>query len=364
MHCNRVKLRVIGLLVLGLSLAGWGWGFLPDRRFVAPAIKPYTSAVRIQVNGCIGCGYLVGPDLVLTAGHVAFDGEGKVYPGIAIECGVTEGKPSHVAHVRDIKTPPNTDRDVTSGNDWALLRLDQPMGQVYGWLECLELNQEELQSLPIESVGFSGFEDDARKELRDYKTAYVGPGTIRDVGPNIVFHDSPAWSGTSGSALIAWRNLKPYVVGVVSAGVDVQGEILERGFRRTYQKELANIAVPSHRFITSYRELLSGVRVSPFKTVWVRNHQRKKIKVRVRYDSALTHQTHTTDWIEIPSQKRVCVLESSSGCQASEILLSASTIDAKLIGPRPTQEFTVGEEKVLFFRRPLGASDEHTISLP
>lgn len=351
-------------LLGSLSLMGWGAGFLPDRRFPAPAIRPYSGSARIKVNNSIGCGYLVGPDLLLTAAHVVCDPQGQMYPDIVVECGVEQGKPAHEARVKQVTTSPNVDRDPASGNDWALVRLDRPLGELYGWLECLEASPEELASMPVEVIAYAGFEDDARQEFRDFQKAFVGPGTIRDVGEHIVFHDCPIWGGSSGSALITWKNLKPYVVAVVSAGVDVEGEVLERGFRRNYQKELANIAVPSHRFLDAYRSLQKNVQPSAFRSVWVRNVQRQPIKVRLRYRVAGENTFKTTDSIEIASQKRVCILKPSDGCSAAEVFLNATTLDNRPLGPKPTYEFTVGEEKLLFFRRHLGSTRDFTLSLP
>jgi V8-like Glu-specific endopeptidase len=350
-----------------LGCAAWAAGFGSDRRIPAPPIPPYTAAVRVKVNqGSIGCGFLVGPDLMVTAGHVVSDEQGKAYSDVVVECGVTNDKPTHTAGVKEVFVRPSRDLDPASGDDWALVRLDRPIGLYYGWAECQNLSQEELRDLPVELVGFAGVEDEAREEFANFQTAYACPGSLRDVGPNIVFHDCAMWGGGSGSAILASYAGKLRVVAVNTAGVDVQGEVLPNGFRRTYSKELANIAVPVRRFADQYKELYRPSQAK-LRRLWIRNNYRDPLRVCVRYRSVLADPKQpfvVTPWQEVSSQKRVSVLEPKSGCADQEVFLSLTNSKGERVGPKASLEFEVEGESRLFLRKYIGDSPEYTATYP
>lgn len=303
---------------------------------------------------------------MVTAAHVVSNEEGVAYPDIAVECGVVKNKPAVTVNVKEVNLKLPRTKDKVSGDDWALVQLDRPVGLVYGWAECEGLSNQDLRDLPVELVGFSGISDEARPEFANFQTPYSCPGTLRDVGPNVVFHDCAMWGGTSGSAILASREGKLRVVAINSAGVDVSGEVLQHGFRKAYSKELGNIAVPARHFADRYKQLYKPSQAK-VRRLWIRNNYRDSLKVCVRYRSALADPKQpylTSPWQEIGSQKRVCVLEPKAGCVEQEVYLSLAKVDGGVIGPKAPLEFEVEGEKRSFLRKYIGDSEEYTATYP
>lgn len=363
----------LALTVFLLASGLWASGFTPDRRVPAPATRPYTAAVRVRAGpGGIGSGFLVGPDLMATAGHVVCGGDGVPYTNIEVDLGVKEGKPRHICRGVDVtlssdRSRLEVEKIVDGGMDWALVRLDRPMGLVYGWVECEDATPKQLQSRAVELVGFGGLRDDSRPEFAELKAPFCCPGEVRDVGPNIVFHDCTSWPGTSGSGILArGGDGKMRLVAVNTAGVEVAGENQIQGFRTRYTKDLANIAVPSAKFVERYRELYKPDHTK-LRKLWIRNKLRGDLRVSVRCRSILEDpkQPYTvTKWQTIGSQKRECVMDLDAGCAESEVYLALRDTEGKMVGPRATEEFEVEGKKELFLRKYIGNSEEYTATYP
>ena len=88
----------------------------------------------LNVNNESSCtGSLVGPDLILTNAHCVMDlGSGIMndVTKISINMEYLSADERNIAHAQvteSVKTNPNL--------DYSLLRLDQPLGKYYGWLE-------------------------------------------------------------------------------------------------------------------------------------------------------------------------------------------------------------------------------------
>lgn len=361
------------MTVLLLASALWASGFTPDRRVPTPAVRPYTAAVRLRANGGgIGSGFLVGPDLVATAGHVVSNQDGVPFAEIEVDLGVKDGKARHICRAIDVALQPNRDKEiekvVSAGTDWALVRLDRPMGLAYGWVECEDCPTEKLRARPVELVGFAGCQNDSRPEFAEMKAPFCCPGEVRDVERNIVFHDCTSWGGTSGSALLArGEDGQMRLVAVNSAGVEVDGEKQLFGFRTKYTKELANIAVPSGKFFERYRELYKPDNQPKLRKLWIRNKLRGDLRVCVRYRSLLEDPKQpyvTGKWQTIASQKRELVMDLDAGCADSEVFLCLQDAEGKPVGPKGTEEHEVEGRNELFMRKYIGSSGEYTATFP
>ena len=355
------------VLALTLMSGALACGFGSDQRAPVPVSKPYSAVVRVKMNqNGIGCGFLVGPDLMATAAHVVSDEQGKVYPDIKVECGVLKDKPAHIALATEVFLKPDRNPDPASGDDWALVRLDRPVGLLYGWSECRALSAKDMQSLPVELVGFSGIQDELKSDFTNFQTPYACPGIVHDVGPHVIFHDCAMWGGTSGSGILASQAGQTRLVAINSAGVDVEGEVLDHGFRKTYTKDLGNIAVPASNFIDRYKEVFQPP-TSRLRKVWIRNNYRTPLRVSVHYKSALADPKEpfgTTGWQEVGSQKRICVLEPEAGCVEKEVFLSLANPDGERVGPKAPLEFEVEGKTCPFFRKYIGESEEYTATYP
>lgn len=278
------------LLVSCCALLLLGAGFGPDLRQPLHHDQAYRSLVKICAGGGVGCGVLIGPHLVLTARHCIASPNGQIHQGGWVEIG------GQRVNVDTVFLNRQFDNDPASGQDWAILRLTRPLGFREGWIECLSLDNDRLQNLPVEIVAYSNNPDDARPEFAQGKAAYRCPGQVPDVGAQIIFHNCAMWGGASGSPLLHRTPEGEYrVVAVNSAGVEVEGEKLDHGFRPTYSRGTANVAVPARNWAEKLAQIPRPPRPN-FRHLDVENTTGKPLQVRLRYNSLYT---------EIPLQERV-----------------------------------------------------------
>jgi len=343
-------------------------GFFPDRRELAPDTRPYLSIARLHANGGIGCGTLVGPDLVLTCAHVVSDPAGLMHNDIRVELGVGSALGIREAKVRYAFFAPKGGEDPASGLDWALVRIDRPLGLLYGWVEVLELGRAQWLRTPLELAGYGDCPDDLRPELSGMSAVYRCACKVSDVGPSIVFHDGSMWGGTSGAPIFARVGAKDYVVAVNSAGVDVEGEQLIHGFRSTYMKELANIAVPAAKWIHGFKEFPPGESSNLIlRKLWVRNTSRRLQRVSVNYTDVLSSfeaVNRIKPWIEVAPGARVAILEFSDGCGKPDYEMAVTDSTGKSTVKGSTRSQEVDGEIRYYARRSFGATIEATISIP
>ncbi|NMG19754.1 peptidase S1 [Brasilonema bromeliae SPC951] len=133
-------------------------------------------------------------------------------------------------------------------NDWALIQLNKPIGQKYGYLGWKSLPSSTLikNQKKFIFVGYSG--DFPNPKKRGYDFLSAGPGWTASVQhgcsilrdeQNILFHDCDTTGGSSGGPIIAVINGQPYIValnnaeikrrdgtGVVNLGVKI--DVLDR----------------------------------------------------------------------------------------------------------------------------------------
>jgi V8-like Glu-specific endopeptidase len=357
-----VRLFSLLLLVLLGPMAA-ATGFAPDRRKLLPrSLEPYRSVVRVIANGGVGCGVLVGPDLVLTVAHTVTNEQGAIHPLVQVEADpLTTPVLARVTHV---SLPPNWTLDPASGTDWAVLRIDKPLGLRCGWAEVWQGQTALSVGSSVEFVGFGDCPQDRKTEFNG--RAYVSAGTVRDIGEHVLFHDCSMWSGSSGGPLMMRQGGKTYVVAVNSADVSVEGEVLDHGFRSEYRKETANIAVPSSNWQSALEKMQAAVPPRECKSLYVRNRGQKELQVRVRYASTNNADVAAVDspWIAVPAGKRVRVLAPEDGLTESQVFLTARDNTGARVGPKASSLFEVEGAQLGYYAFRIGQSREATAFLP
>ena len=352
------------LLVPAMGLAV---GFLPDRRISAPASRPLTALARINAHGGVGCGVLVGPDLLLTCSHCVASGDRKLYEDVDIEMGLGFYSVTHHAKVLEYFKMTGRGGNYDAGDDWAIVRLDRPLGAYYGWLECRTLPEKEWSTASPELLGYCDCPGERRPEMGRMDKPYLCQGTVSHVGPKILFHNCASWGGTSGAPLLVKNGKGSYwIAGLNFAGVDVQGEKLENGFRAKYSKELANLAIPCSSWQPQLAEIKSP-KLGPPRTLWVRNRSTRPLKVVARYHSLFQEpgeQALQTEEIEVGWHNRALVLKPEDGCLDSEVFLCVTDAKGNPVGPKPTFEIEQNGKAFRFFKKSLGESAEYTTLLP
>jgi protease YdgD len=204
-----------------------------------------------MITGCGSCtGTPVGRDLVLTAAHCVMDNATKAlnkkrsyfcpnYKG---------GKYKDRAWISHVWWGTN-DASHHPGQDWAILQLDKPLGDQYGWLP---VRYTDCRSFPavITVAGYSYDFDHGR-------TASIhanGHTRRRLPDDNLIHHDCANTRGASGGPVLAMYNGVLTIVGI-NVGEGRQGR--EKSLRfGGYDDRFPNAAIPTNRAFFKLKELL------------------------------------------------------------------------------------------------------------
>ncbi|WNG87800.1 trypsin-like serine protease [Mycobacterium sp. ITM-2016-00317] len=201
-------------------LAGRQTGLPEDRMFLeafaAEAERfpyPWRTIGKVYTPTAGGTGYLVGPNLVLTAGHVMpwdqADWWVQFIP--AYRDGDSNPTPfgwSYVSEYRGYRPQGGS----PFGYDYALCRLYQPLGNALGWMGTRSAGDDDIESRSYTSSG--------------YPDSYGGrPAVNFSLGIRDIDNDSPGReyetvhhvsSGWSGGPLWYFAGTNPYAIGVTS----------------------------------------------------------------------------------------------------------------------------------------------------
>jgi len=222
---------------------------------------PWSAVGRVQTDGAGHCtGALIGRDLVLTNAHCIF--VNRQLRGITFAPNYKNGQaPETVRGNLYWWGTDNPDRDRRL--DWAIIRLERPIGDKYGWFGTRSLNYQELRGKTVSYVGYSTFGNERVPEFINGETAQVHIGCqIRDAFPDqgVIHTDCDNGRGGSGGPIFIWQNNKPYIVGI-NAGEfrgDPDGQSF---FTQKYIPGRGNVGVPTLTFSQAIQEA-SNVRQS------------------------------------------------------------------------------------------------------
>ena len=109
--------------------------------------------------------------------------------------------------------------------DWAILQLDQPLGDKYGALGWKAIESETLiaNAEKFTLVGYSGDFPDPKQFLLLQAGPSLTPGIHEDCSiisereDQVLTHDCDMRQGASGGPILSWIDDKPYIVAVNSA---------------------------------------------------------------------------------------------------------------------------------------------------
>jgi V8-like Glu-specific endopeptidase len=192
---------------------------------------PWSAIGRVQgteTNGqryhCTGS--LIADNLVLTNAHCVISPEtGELSKKIEFMPNVIDGKYRDIAEVEQViyGTDFKQSSKITP-NDWAIMKINQPLGRKYGHLGWKSIPTATLIKNPksLFFVGYSG--DFPTEKFKKYFTAGAGFTASYEAGCSIVdedegflLHDCATAGGSSGGAIIAAIDGEPYIVALNNA---------------------------------------------------------------------------------------------------------------------------------------------------
>lgn len=210
-----------------------------DRQPVTSTQYPWRTVGYIT-GGCTAT--LVYRNLILTAAHCVFDENQNLksfdfYPNMVN--GNSQTKSSAVYTWWGTKDPIKN-----RGSDWAIVKLADNVGDVYGWMGATndQYNQTTL-------VGYSGDYDNGMTA-----TTHIGC-EIKEKLSNFWLHDCDGNRGSSGGPMFSMNGDKPVIVSIQVAEYRDDGEVSLKV--NSYERAHANIAVPTRAFLDKLKEAIA-----------------------------------------------------------------------------------------------------------
>ncbi|MBW4571312.1 MAG: trypsin-like serine protease [Tolypothrix carrinoi HA7290-LM1] len=202
----------------------------PDNRIPMLSRKyPWSTIGRVQgttadANSYHCTGALIAEDIILTNAHCVIDPEtGKLSQRIRFLPNVIDGQVQDtrdVAEVVDVVYGTNfKDGAKLDANDWAVMKINKPLGRKYGYLGVKSVASSTLvrNQKKYFFVGYSG--DFPGAKYQQYFSAGAGWTASFQAGcsilkeqANFLLHDCDTAKGSSGGPIIAMVDGEPYVI--------------------------------------------------------------------------------------------------------------------------------------------------------
>lgn len=215
-----------------------------DRLPVLSRKYPWSAIGRLRLVDMNGSdiahctGTLIAVDVVLTNAHCVVDPKTRQVRQAALYFqpnlidGILTNPADEAFAVEAVYGTdfPNGSNQADS-NDWAVLKLNQPLGRKYGYLGWKSLASSALIKNPklLSLIGYSG--DFPTESIAKKMKLTAGPGLTPGVHQKcsvvaekaeLLLHNCDTTGGASGGPIIGWINNKPYVVALHAGGFDSQ----------------------------------------------------------------------------------------------------------------------------------------------
>lgn len=163
---------------------------------------PYIRVCKISWDGNSSSGFMVAPNLVLTAAHCFLDENGNVRSGWACMPAYDYGIYNNLTSgwQRAYFGPYRTTGDYN--DDWCVVELDWNMGDQVGWFGCQSYgNNSSYDNLYIHSIGYP-----TEPPYTEGNHQYYSPGTIYNVADGYFISNSGCRPGMSGGPAVMRSN--------------------------------------------------------------------------------------------------------------------------------------------------------------
>lgn len=194
--------------------------FNPDgRRPYYDESYPWRCLVRVTTpRGWSGSGALIGPRHVLTASHCVDWTPGWLTVDVMYSNGSSLASANGTLAYASSKVGPGTIPDDESDEDYAVIVLDQPLGEAYGWLGSRTYDSGwDDETSAWHSIGYPQ-DWSGNGEIAAWQTDFLLNELGLDYGSARLIRSQTFdnWPGQSGSPVFGFWDDGPHVVGVVS----------------------------------------------------------------------------------------------------------------------------------------------------
>jgi V8-like Glu-specific endopeptidase len=180
---------------------------------------PWRCLVRITTpKGWAGSGVLIGPRHVLMASHSVDWTPGWLTVDVLYTNGSSLASANGLIAYAESKVGPGTIPDDQTDEDYAVIVLDQRLGDIYGWLGSRTYDSGWDNEVSVwQSIGYPQ-DWSGNGEIAAYQTNFFLDELGLDFGSARLLRSQTFdnWPGQSGSPVFGFWDTGPYVVGVVS----------------------------------------------------------------------------------------------------------------------------------------------------
>lgn len=168
---------------------------------------PWRAIGQIEFSDGACTGALVAPDVVLTAAHCFFAGEGMTSQAIRFNAAQSANASAATATIVDSFVNPayedHGEFPVGQGNgeDWAFVRLSSPIGEQVGWLDVMAPSDDDFEAMTTGQWPYLISQGGYSWDTGDRLSGHIGCQVIAHFADNSIFHECDTTQGDSGSPI-------------------------------------------------------------------------------------------------------------------------------------------------------------------
>jgi protease YdgD len=192
-----------------------------DNRVAMTSDKmPWSSIGRINIGQSGTCsGTLIAADLIATAAHCVVDPTTKLFyhltRPVTFHPNYKYGQSNHQAKIISV-TVGTFDTKAEPWNDWAVARLDAPLGNLYGVMPAMKFSGDQLKTQGPLTVTLAGYSGDFLKgeTAGVHQNCQLRELVKEDAVKKIVTHDCDMRPGSSGGPIFTTIAGRPFIVAI------------------------------------------------------------------------------------------------------------------------------------------------------